>query len=327
MKLSVIIPAFNATQFIRSSYESIMNQGISDYEIIYVDNNSSDATLDEIKKIQKLNSRVSYYQQSVPGSAPTRNKGIEHAKGDYLYFFDVDDAIFPEALQRMIQVLDTYPDVEAVFGKMVKSRKRLKEIKKPTDETYDVILKPKPYWGLQWFSDLSSVVGPPAFLYRRTVFDKIGIYNVDLRIGQDTALDIKLGMTCDIAFLDMYVYMYFKHTSSTIEKSKRKQARAFMQWPRLVKEHLPFYIENAVPLEFKKMLFEQIYEVMGKQVYLTKGLVNRKTLKKNLLNDIQAIHVPSILRIWLSVLVLIPISYTMKFYVYYLVPYIVKKIR
>ncbi|OUS02026.1 hypothetical protein A9Q86_05085 [Flavobacteriales bacterium 33_180_T64] len=326
MKLSVVIPAYNAAQFIESSYQSIINQNIDDIEIIYVDNNSTDETSDEIKKLQQKDKRVSFYFQSKQGAAPTRNKGLVNAKGEYIYFFDVDDGIYPNALSKMIAVLDVYKNVEAVVGKMVKSQHDIDTTKKPNDETFDVTVNSKPYWGLVWFSDLSQVVGPPAFMYRRRVFDTIGIYNEDLRIGQDTALDIKLGMTCDIAFIDMYVYMYYKHTDSTIEKNKKSTPRAFMQWPRLVKEHLPFYLENKTPIAFDKLLFEQLYKVMGKQVSFTKGFYKRKAIKKDLLKQVSLVEIPFLIRFFMSILVVFPLSSVFKFYGYYLVPYIVKKI-
>ena len=58
MKLSVIIPAYNAADFIESSYQQILNQGVSDFEIIYVNNNSQDSTLEEIKKIAEPISNI-----------------------------------------------------------------------------------------------------------------------------------------------------------------------------------------------------------------------------------------------------------------------------
>lgn len=326
MKLSVIIPSYNAANFIESAYQQILDQGVSDFEIIYVDNNSQDATLENIKKLAALDTRVSYYTQSIPGAAPTRNKGIEHAKGDYLYLFDVDDEIFPNALKAMIQVLDDYPEAEAVFGKMMKSKKHLKDLELPKESSSEIIFNPKPYWGLTWFSSLKTVVGPPAFLYRREVFDKIGLYNLDLKIGQDTALDIKLGMTCNIAFIDKYVYLYYKHTNSTIEQTKKAIPRAFMQWPRLVKEHLPFYLENDMPKRFEQLLFAQIYTVLAKQIYFTKGIKKRLALRESLLKEVQAIKMPFLIKSWLWVLIFFPFSYAMKFYSYYLVPYIVKQI-
>ncbi|WP_435412198.1 glycosyltransferase family 2 protein [Psychroserpens mesophilus] len=325
MKLSVIIPAYNASRFITKSYNSILNQNIENFEIIYVDNNSSDNTLEEIQKLSETDNRVSWYVQKTQGAGPTRNKGLEHAKGNYLYFFDVDDEIYPNALNKMIHVLDHHPDIEAVFGKMMKSDKGISETPKPPDETDQLIIKPRPFWGLQWFSSLKTVVGPPAFLYRKEVFDKIGGYNEALRIGQDTAVDIKLGMTCNVAFLDTYIYLYFKHTTSTIEQFKEKTPRAALQWPRFVKEHLPFYLENKHEIEFGEKFRRQLYHILGKQIIHKKGLTKRFAFKNQLLSEIKSIKPPLLLRIYLSFLALFPFSSVLKFYSYYLVPYIVKK--
>src|SRR5690606_10978216 len=106
------------------------------------------------------------------------------------------------------------PNVDAVVGKMVKSHKDLQNTVKPADETNEVTFKEKPYWGMKWFSSLRNVVGAAAFLYRKSVFDTIGNYNVNISMGTDTAVDIKLGMLCNVAYINTYIYLYFKHFDS-----------------------------------------------------------------------------------------------------------------
>ncbi|WP_417197800.1 glycosyltransferase family 2 protein [Bizionia sp.] len=326
MKLSVVIPVYNGADFIEKSYHSILSQQIQDFELIYVDNNSQDPSVEYIRKMVQLDSRVSLLAESKQGAAAARNTGIKHAQGDYIYIFDVDDEIYPGALQKLIAVLEAYPKTDAVFGKMVKSYKGISETRKPDDETHKVIRKEPPYWGLHWFSSLKTVVGPPAFLYRKRVFDKIGLYNEAIRNNEDTALDIKLGMSSRVAFLDTYVYLYYKHADSTIEQSKRKTPRAFMVWPRLVKEHLPFYLEQDTPLRFKSLLFSQLFQSMGRQVVFTKGLHKRQDLKKQLYFDVQAIQIPLVIRLYLSILVILPYEFLRKIYGYYVVPYAVKQL-
>ena len=322
MKLSVVIPVYNGAVFIEKSYNSIIKQQLRDFEILYVDNNSSDASVEKIKELLEYDSRVKLFVQKKQGASSARNMGIANATGNYLYMFDVDDEIYPNALHKMIAVLDEYKNIDAVFGKMVKSYQGISETIKPLDETCEVILKDKPYWGLHWFSNLKHVVGPPAFLYRSSVFFKIGMYNETIRNGEDTALDIKLGLTCNVAFLDMYVYLYFKHEESTIQQFKKAMPRAFMVWPRLVKEHLPFYLNNETPLRFKVLLYSQLYQSMGKQLYCTKGYIVRKALKQKLLKEIASVKVPGLIRFYLSILVIFPFSYIQKFYGYYVVPYV-----
>jgi glycosyltransferase involved in cell wall biosynthesis len=326
MKISVVIPVYNGEDFIQKSYNSIINQQLNDFEILYIDNNSKDGSIKNIQALVEKDARVKLFFQTMQGAAPARNKGVENAEGDYIYIFDVDDEIYPKALQKMIQVLDTYPRMNAVFGRMVKSHKGISETVKPKDASDSVVIKEPPYWGLQWFSDLSSVVGPPAFLYRKSVFESIGLYNESIKNNEDTALDIRLGMTQHIVFLDTYVYLYFKHSNSTIEQTKREIPRAFMVWPRLVKEHLPFYLTQETPLKFKSLLFSQLFQSMGRQVVFTKGLLERHRLKRELCKDIKELTLPLTIRIYLVILVILPLETLRKVYGYYLVPYTVKKL-
>lgn len=321
MKLSVVIPVYNGADFIEKSYTSIIDQEIADFEILYVDNNSKDASIEKIEQLIEKDVRVRLLIQTKQGAAPARNMGIENAQGDYVYVFDVDDEIYPNALNKMIQVLDSYPDTDAVFGKMVKSYKSIAETVKPEDETDEVIFKEKPYWGLLWFENLKYVVGPPAFLYRKSVFVKIGAYNEAIKNTEDTAFDIKLGMSCKVAFLDTYVYLYFKHDVSTIQIAKKKENLVSMHWTRFVKSHLPFYLKNEVPLRYKELLYEYIYKTIGKIICETNGFKNRRNLLKELLEEIKPVKLPFLLLLYLNLLTILPSSGLLKLYVYYLVPF------
>ncbi|WP_435139235.1 glycosyltransferase family 2 protein [Formosa sp. A9] len=325
MKLSVIIPVYNGANFIEKSYYSIVNQELRDYEIIYVDNNSTDRTKENILDIQRKDVNVHYCFQSKQGAAPARNMGIKKALGDYIYLFDVDDELYPNAIKSLMKVLDENEEVDAVFGKMVKSNNGISKTKLPQDETNQLILNPAPYWGLEWFASLKQVVGPPAFLYRNSVFDKIGLYNESLKNNEDTAFDIKLGMQCNIVKLDKYVYLYFKHDNSTIEISKRNMSRAFMMWPRLCLEHLPYYLQQKTPLRYKTILFSQLYQNMARQLVCTHGRAKRIDLKKQLENDIRSVKLPWLINLYLNVLVTFPIEVVRKFYAYYIVPFVIKR--
>lgn len=325
MKLSVVIPVYNGADFIEKSYRSIIDQEIDDFEILYVDNNSIDNSVEKIVQLIHADSRVKLFSRTRQGAAPARNKGIENAQGDYIYMFDVDDEIYPNALNKLIRVLDTYQDMDAVFGRMVKSYKGILETMKPDDETNAVVFKEKPYWGIHWFTSLGNVVGPPAFIYRKSVFEQIGVYNEYLRIGQDTALDIKLGMTSKVAFIDTYVYLYFKHESSTIQQTKSNEKMIFHTWVRLTKEHLPFWFDNEPNDAFRNILFPQLYGAMGKIIYNTKGLSDRYEIYKQIIVDIRPLKLSISIKLYLLLLVILPIEVLLKFYVYYFSKWYVKR--
>lgn len=324
MKLSVVIPVYNGADFIDKSYHSIINQQLSDFEILYVDNNSQDQSVEKINELVQLDSRVKLFLQTKQGAAPARNKGIENAQGDYVYIFDVDDEIYPKALHKMLQVLDANPETDAVFGKMIKSYQGISETAKPDDETDAVIFKEQPYWGLFWFENLKHVVGPPAFLYKKSVFTKIGVYNEAIKNTEDTAFDIKLGMTCHVAFLDTYIYLYFKHDVSTIQMAKKNEDLVSLHWTRFVKSHLPFYLNHDVPVRYKELLYSYLYKTIGKIVCNTLKYTERKAKLRDLLDEIKPIKLPFLLGSYLILLTVFPFSLLLKLYVYYLVPFYIK---
>ena len=325
MKLSVIIPVYNGAQFINHSYNAIIKQNLKDFEIIYVDNNSVDNSVDLIRAICDKDSRVYLYNQRKQGAGAARNLGIFKARGEYIYLFDVDDEIYSGALNRMIHILDDTPQVEAVFGRMVKSYKCIRETKKPNDETLKVTVRQPPDLGIRWFSDLKTVVGPPAFLYRKIVFEKIGGYNEHLLVGEDTALDIKLGMTCCVAEYDAYVYLYRKHELSTSQKAKKQESIIFHTWRRYVLEHLPFYFKHAPSIDYKRILFQGVFGMMGKLIFYTSGFHKRKDVLKQIPQDITPVKIPFFITVYLYLLVVMPVKILLKVYVYWVARFYVTR--
>ena len=316
--LSIIIPAYNAEAFIQTAYKCLIDQHIEDIELLFVDNNSTDSTKQCINDIVEKDDRAAYYLETIQGAAAARNKGLEHAKGTYIYMLDVDDQVFPDTLTILVDYLEKHKDVDAIFGKMLKSHESIEKAVKPQPDTDTVTIHEKPYWGLEWFRDLRTVVGPPAFLYRRSVFDVIGNYEIALRTGQDTALDIKLGMLCNVAQIDRYIYLYLKHNTSTTDRVKKATPRVFMQWPRFTKSHLTFYRSHEVPLEFKHILFRGIFVSFGKMLHLTKGVKARKELLQQMKVDVGDMFIPPKINRMLTSITYVNNTFVYKLYIRYI---------
>lgn len=324
--ISVIIPIYNAELFINKAFNFIKSQDVNlPIEIIFIDNNSTDDSYSILLELERKHNNVFLYKQSIQGAAATRNKGLANAKGDFIYFYDVDDQLFSDSLSALSEVLIANPNVEAVFGKMLKSNKSVDQLAaQELDETSQLVFKQKPFWGMKWFRDLSTVVGPPAFMYRKSVFDKIGNYEENLYTGEDTALDIKLGFLANIVQIDKYVYLYLKHDSSTTGVLKKKKSREFMQWPRITKSHLPFYLAGSANQEFGSILYKKIFSSIGKMITDESKLADRKLLLGKLFNDIKEIKIPYFVKIYLNLLVKYPSNTLLKFYLYYIVPNSIK---
>ncbi len=113
---SIVIPAYNAALYIEQTILSLINQTFKDFEIIFVDDGSTDVT----KEIAgKYRSEITYVRQSNQGPASARNLGIQYAKGRYIVSFDSDDILFPNALSVYKKVIDYFKEPPFIFSKML----------------------------------------------------------------------------------------------------------------------------------------------------------------------------------------------------------------
>lgn len=100
VKISVIIPVYNCEDFIEESIRSILNQTFDDIEIIAIDDGSKDNTLSILNDLANDDSRLLVYSQENQGSSVARNRAMSMAKGDYIYFFDADDYLVEDGLEK-----------------------------------------------------------------------------------------------------------------------------------------------------------------------------------------------------------------------------------
>ena len=114
--VSVIVPIYNVKGFINRGINQLLKQSYQDFEIILVDDGSTDGSLEECKLWEQKESRVIVLHQQNQGAGSARNLGIEHSKGSYIYFFDIDDEISPRLLEYNVQMMETYSADMIVFG-------------------------------------------------------------------------------------------------------------------------------------------------------------------------------------------------------------------
>nr|WP_245363217.1 glycosyltransferase family 2 protein [Cohnella thailandensis] len=101
MEVSIIIPVFNRRDVIARALESLVNQTFTDFEVIVVDDGSTDESVEVIQQYCEADSRFKYFYQRNKGVSVARNNGISRAKGDYLCFLDSDDYYEPTFLAEM----------------------------------------------------------------------------------------------------------------------------------------------------------------------------------------------------------------------------------
>lgn len=116
-KVSVVLPAFNAAPFLRQTIGSIATQSFTDFEIVVVDDGSTDATASIARAVDP---RVRVIQQSNQGIAVARNVGLSESNGKWIAFMDHDDLWHPDKLKVQTQILENDPGCGIVYGEFLR---------------------------------------------------------------------------------------------------------------------------------------------------------------------------------------------------------------
>ena len=114
LRISVIMPVYNGERTIRESIESALNQTFTDFELIVIDDGSQDATLDILADIQ--DTRLKIFSYSNAGISASRNRGIAHARGEFVTFLDADDLWTPDKLETQLKALEANPQAILAYS-------------------------------------------------------------------------------------------------------------------------------------------------------------------------------------------------------------------
>jgi len=156
--VSIITPTFNSGKFISETIRSVQNQTHENWEMIIVDDGSSDNTIEIVKNIAKNDVRIQFYPQvQNVGPAKARNIGIDKVKGKYMTFLDADDIWFPVFIEKSIRAI-TETNIHFVFSSYRRSNEKLEFVYSdfivPEKVTYTDILKTNSISCLTAFIDI-----------------------------------------------------------------------------------------------------------------------------------------------------------------------------
>lgn len=103
--ISIIIPIYNAEKYLRTCLDSIKNQSYQNFEVICVNDGSTDSSEQILKQLCNTDSRFSYYNKNHSNAGDARNMGLTHAKGEYILFLDSDDILLPSILNELSNIV------------------------------------------------------------------------------------------------------------------------------------------------------------------------------------------------------------------------------
>lgn|GEM_PF-2628380 len=193
-KITIIIPAYNSSQYLNDALESVVNQKLQDYEIIVVDDGSTEY---ENKRLTEILVNYKHTRLAIKkngGAASARNFGAKIATGNYLAFLDSDDIWLDNKINSQLQILKNDKDIGLVVGNIVVADDKLKAKYKA--------YKNIPADGQKAIRDFFQgriVMNTPTILLRREIFDEVGGFPEDLQYREDHYLLMMIAKTSHIA--------------------------------------------------------------------------------------------------------------------------------
>lgn len=174
VKVSVIMPVYNAEEYVSFAIDSILNQTFTDFEFIIINDGSTDRTRDIIKRYKDKRIKFVNNEKNL-GIVETLNLGLDLAVGEYIARMDSDDISLPDRFEKQIEYLDNHPDVGVLgtsyiqFGNNVTEQKLIKK----THITYmDIVL--------------GCPVAHPSVLVRKSILDKYNLrYRPEYKHAED----------------------------------------------------------------------------------------------------------------------------------------------
>lgn len=140
--VSIIIPVYNVEQYLNKSLTSVIEQTYKKLQIIIVNDGSTDNGEIEIKKIMQRDNRITYIKQENMGLSMARNNGMRYAKGEYIYFFDSDDILELNAIEKMYTAIKkTGADMAICNYKTINGRGKIVDSIEHTTQEIEVIQK------------------------------------------------------------------------------------------------------------------------------------------------------------------------------------------
>jgi glycosyltransferase involved in cell wall biosynthesis len=211
---SVLIPTFNRVSLLPATLDSVFAQRLTDFEVIVVDDGSTDGTLDYLRSSRK---EVRILSQSNRGAGSARNLGSREAQGKYLAFLDSDDLWFPWTLEVYRDIIQTHREPSFIAGKPL--------IFYDAQELGEAVLGPaRSEWFVDYFAsgDEWRWWGASSFVLRRDAFHAVGGFTEEWVNDEDTDLTFRMGISPGFVQITAPVTFAYREHSASISKDRAR---------------------------------------------------------------------------------------------------------
>ncbi len=199
---SIVISVFNKEQYIKNTVESVLNQTYKNFEIIIVDDGSTDNSVNVIKSIN--NKRIKLIITKNRGASNARNTGINSATSDFIALLDGDDTWESSYLQYMYDAISKFPEIKIFTAALAQKYQN-----KIVPVTYS--FKQLELYNIHNYfksSQKFSLIHSSSIVFHKSILKRTGLFDTSIVSGQDTDLWIRFGLYFDLVFINKQLSYY-----------------------------------------------------------------------------------------------------------------------
>jgi glycosyltransferase involved in cell wall biosynthesis len=250
--ISVVIPAYNAGRFIKRTIDSVLAQTFTDYELIVVDDGSTDNTGEIVKG---YGPKVRYIYQKNAGDGPARNAGIAAAIGEWIAFLDHDDEWLPEKLAVQTELLEKNPTLKWCAASYYQSWQGRRKVISDSPSVLK-LLGGKDFLD-SYFSAVTAggtiLIMTSTMLVRKSTFDELGVFDSCWRRAADQDMWWRIAHTYpQIGFVSRPLSIMHLDVQSGVNKELALEGKRGQEAKALVQRHLVLAKEHGDIRLFKK---------------------------------------------------------------------------
>lgn len=225
VRVSVVMPLFNAARTVEASLRSALDSGLRELEVIVVDDGSQDASAQIVRAI--ADPRITLLQRPAPsgGASRPRNLAIAHARAPYIAFLDADDLLKPGKLSAAVEALEQHPEAGFAFGEFehIDAEGRVLENFVVRDKMAECALERTPLgegWSFIAPAELArgflyrNFISPSGVMVRASVLAQVGGFDEALRYSEDLDLWFRLLHHCGALYCERVGHSYRRAAGS-----------------------------------------------------------------------------------------------------------------
>lgn len=287
IKFSVIVPVYNIEKYISICIESILNQNLDSYELILVNDGSTDSSGSICDKYALSNENISVIHKENGGLSDARNKGMAKANGEYIIFIDSDDYIEPETLEKFNQKLSDSdnPDVMITMMKEVyeDSKTKYLDSKMPVE----LITNGNKEDVVNWMFRHSKSLWPaPRYVVKRSIIEKNNLCFAVGYLHEDVDWTCKLFLCANtFTAIDFYWYNYRIGRQGAI--TNHKKPKRTLDVIDLVSSNIKDNRYNYIDAKLRDVIFQRLVRTLFASLsdYKFYDVEDRKKVIKALKNN------------------------------------------